>query len=213
MEPLSYAGASGEQPEPSRRHHRHHHRREWRGSNSGVWLVIASLTLGGIAVGAALYFRGSPAVPQLSPEDVEKASADNARIAMRQMALAEEREELAKAGEPRLLGVWLSDADATIEELRLKQPVNLQQELELRRHMTWKFIFTADTVAIAFRGPAKREPYQIVSKDDKEVVIKMRFDFTEKDEEVRIRFEGPDVCWVDIQLPQIKVHECLRRLR
>ncbi len=114
--------------------------------------------------------------------------------------------------EPRLIGVWQSDADANLGELRRTQNVTEQQERELRKHaFQTRITYTDKMMATDKDGEVELQAYQVVAKEGDEVVIKTWFNETRQDEEVHIRFVGPDTCWVQIE--QFHLAECFRRVK
>jgi hypothetical protein len=117
--------------------------------------------------------------------------------------------------EPRLIGVWQSDPDANIGELRRTQTITDQQERELRKNsFKTKVTYTDNMMATDQDGTdrdVEMQSYQIVSKEGDEVVIKTWFNATRQEEEVRIRFVGADSYWLEAK--QFGLIECFRRVR
>jgi hypothetical protein len=117
-----------------------------------------------------------------------------------------------RPGDPRLIGTWQSDADATIAELRKARPVTDEQEQGMRKLFgRMKITYAATTFTTDLDGTVETHPYQVVSKDAESVVVKFRFSLTNKDELFRIRFVGADTYWVDVE--QFKLSECFRRIK
>jgi hypothetical protein len=117
-----------------------------------------------------------------------------------------------RAGDPRLIGTWKSDADATIAEMRKSRAVTDKQEVALRKLFGKMTItYTAKTLTTDFEGAVDTQPYQILSKDRDSVVLKAWFSASKKDEQFRIRFTDSDTYWVDLE--QFNVSECFRRVR
>jgi hypothetical protein len=157
--------------------------RPWRRVVVGLFVLVAA----GLVV--AVYFI-RPAEPQASAE-------------------APPGESLT---EPRLIGSWQSDADSTIAELRRTQPIGIQQEQDLRKHsFKTKVTYTDKMIATEVDRVVEMLPYQVVSKEGDEVVIKAWISATNQDEEVRIRFVGSDRYWLEAK--QFGLTECFRRVR
>jgi hypothetical protein len=83
-----------------------------------------------------------------------------------------------RRGDPRLIGTWQSDADATIMEIRKARPVTEKQEEAIRKLFgKMKITYTDATVTIELNGVVDTQPYQVVSKDG-ESVIRESLNFT-----------------------------------
>jgi len=114
--------------------------------------------------------------------------------------------------EPRLIGTWQSDADATIAEMRKSRPVTAEQEQKLRMIFgRMKITYTATTVTSDFNGTVDTQPYQVVGKGADWVVLKARFAISKRDEQFTIRFDGSDAYWADTE--GFTVSECFRRVK
>jgi hypothetical protein len=119
--------------------------------------------------------------------------------------------QFSKRGDPRLLGTWQSDADATIAEMKKNRPVTDQQEQALRKLFgKMKLTYSAKTVTSELDGTVDTQPYQIVRKEGDAIVVKSWSALSKKDEEYRINFVGPDTYWVEV--PQFSLTECFRRI-
>src|SRR5688572_19032933 len=69
-------------------------------------------------------------------------------------------------GEPRLVGTWKSDAEATIAERRKSHAVTDQQAEAMRKLFgKMKVTFTDKTVTTEFDGVVETQPYQVVKRD------------------------------------------------
>jgi hypothetical protein len=115
----------------------------------------------------------------------------------------------------RLVGTWHSDADATIARLR---PANDEEELKWRRKMfKTTLTYTADSITTQIGdGEPDTRPYRVIRKDAKGVTLRFYFAATERDEEVKITFEGselerPTRYWVETTDPPS--NECFNRIR
>ena len=117
-----------------------------------------------------------------------------------------------RGGDPRLIGTWKSDADATIAEMRKSRAVTDKQEAGLRK-LFGKMIITyaAKTLTTELDGKLDTQPYQIVSKDRDSIVLKSWFAISNKDEQFHIRFTDSDTYWVDVE--GFQVSECFRRVK
>jgi hypothetical protein len=114
--------------------------------------------------------------------------------------------------EPRLIGAWQSDADANIGELRRTQTITDQQERELRKtKFKTKVTYTDKMMATDEDGDVETQEYQVVSINGDDVVITTWFNTTRQEEEVHIRFTGPDTYWLEVK--QFGLTECFRRVR
>ena len=115
-------------------------------------------------------------------------------------------------GDPRLIGTWKSDADATIAELRKVRAVTEQQERAMR-NLFGKMVITyaAKTFTTDFDGKLNTQPYQVMSKDRDSVVLKSWSFTANKDEQYRIRFTDSDTYWVDAEA--FRISECFRRVK
>ena len=99
----------------------------------------------------------------------------------------------ARRAEPRLIGTWRSDADATIAELRKTQTVTEEREQGLRKLFgKMKITYTDKMFTTELDGVVNSQPYQVISKDATSVVIKTKPDLLNQDGLVRIRFIGND---------------------
>ncbi|HEX4591976.1 MAG TPA: hypothetical protein VH120_18725 [Gemmataceae bacterium] len=118
----------------------------------------------------------------------------------------------ARPGDPRLIGTWQSDADATIAEMRKAKVVTEQQEKALRKLFgRMKITYSPTTFTTELDGVLETRPYQVLSRDRESVVLKEWSSLTNKEEQYRIRFIDRDTYWVDVE--QFKLSECFRRLK
>jgi hypothetical protein len=116
--------------------------------------------------------------------------------------------------EPRLIGAWQSDADANIAEMRRTRVVTSEEEQQVRRHgFKSKVTYTDKMMVTDVDGVVEPQPYQVVSQDGDVVIIKTWLDIRRQEEEVRIRFVGPDTYWFEFNADPIHVSECFRRVR
>jgi hypothetical protein len=168
--------------------------RGWRRTVVGFSILAgAGLVVAG-AIWAVVYFLPTGALQSTGPGP---AGIDRPTGAVRT--------------EPRLIGTWQSDADATIAELRRTQSISGQQEQELRKHaFKTKVTYSDKMIATELNGVVETQPYQIVSQEADAVVLKTYFDARRQDEEVRIRFVGTDTYW--LEAPQFGLVECFRRV-
>jgi hypothetical protein len=121
--------------------------------------------------------------------------------------------------EPRLIGTWYSDADATIEEFRKIQPMSDEDELVKRRgRYKTAVTYTGDKVKTQVVDDKPNErTYEVMSKNANRVVLKMWLG--DAQQEVRIRFEGENRYWLEFDLPPADgvklppVKECFRRIQ
>ena len=117
-----------------------------------------------------------------------------------------------RRGEPRLIGSWQSDADATIAERRKSRPVTEQQEQAMRKLFgKMKITYTDTTVTSELDGVLDTQPYQVTNKDGESAMIKFWSALSKKDEIARIRFIDNDTYWVDAE--QFAFSECFRRIK
>lgn len=118
----------------------------------------------------------------------------------------------ARRGDPRLIGTWQSDADATIADLNTTRTVTDQQEQLMRKLFgRLKVTYTDKTLTTDLDGKVETHPYQVVRQEGDSVVVKSWSDLSKKDEEVRIQFVGNDTYWVHV--PQANLRECFRRVK
>jgi hypothetical protein len=199
MDVDTYQGGSGGLfGKPQRRHerHRHRHRRlqrqaAWKRTLAGVSIIAAALVVGGLAIGAAYYFTRLPAPASTADTDDEIK---------------------ATTGDPRLVGRWLTDLDATIEQLKEKTPLTDQQELQVRRQRQISVLtFTDTTLTIQIKGKPDTQFYNVASAAGDRLVLTTWFAASKSEEEIRIRFVGPDVCWFEV--PKFKLVECYRKIK
>lgn len=119
---------------------------------------------------------------------------------------------LRKPPDARLIGTWLSDADATIAAHKKAQTVTDAQEQALRKLFgKMKVTYTAKTITTDLDGVGDTQPYRVVSKDAESVVVTSYNALTKKDEQFRIRFEGADTYWIDVE--GFNLSERFRRVR
>jgi len=91
-------------------------------------------------------------------------------------------------GDPRLIGTWKSDADATIAELRKSRPVTDKQEQALRQIFGKLTItYTATAMTTDFEGKVETHSYRMIAKDEDSVVFKTTSAETKAENEVRRR--------------------------
>jgi hypothetical protein len=125
----------------------------------------------------------------------------------------------AAAPEPRLIGMWLSDPDATIGAMQQTRRVTDQEELELRRTKFKTIVtYTETTITIRAGDAETTEPYEVLSKEDDAVVI--RHKLNEATMVDHIRFIGLNHYTVESQAPdnatgpkQTTQAEYFRRIR
>jgi hypothetical protein len=167
-------------------------RRAWNRTVAIVSLLAGSLMIGGAAIGAALYFsRPVPPPPQ---------------------SLAEGEHPRAVTGDPRLVGIWFTDPDLTIDELRRAERMSEREELEKRRTRFRTIVtFTDATLTIQAGTDASTQPYQLVRSDKESAVFKTWFASIQKDEEVRVLFVAPDVLKFDA--PRLALMDYFRRIK
>lgn len=116
-----------------------------------------------------------------------------------------------RPGDPRLIGTWQSDADATIAELRNTRPLTDEQDAKLRTLFgKMKVTYTETTITTDFEGKVDTQPYQVVSKDGDTIMVKSWSALSKQDEVYRIRFVGTDRYWVDVE--RFAMSECFRRI-
>jgi hypothetical protein len=191
-------GGGGLFDKPQRRQHRHRHRHRrlqrqaaWKRTLAGVSIIAAALVVGGLAIGAAYIFTRPPA-------EAAPAATDD--------------EPKPTTGDPRLVGRWLTDLDATIEQMKEKTPLTDQQELQIRRQRQISVLtFTDTTLTIQIKGKPDTQPYHLVSSGGDRLVLRTWFVASKSEEEIRIRFVGPDICWVEV--PKFKLVECYRKVK
>jgi len=153
-------------------------------------VVVAILAASGAGVWTAVHFG--------------KPSAEKQPLALKPS------EPEPEPPEPRLIGIWMTDANATIAEKRTTQWISDADELKLRRQPITVITFTATTVTMRPHSAPNPQPYEIVSKDGDQVVMKTWFEATKKDEEFPIRFDGKNAFWLEAKM--FSVNECFRRI-
>src|SRR5262249_35101989 len=119
-------------------------------------------------------------------------------------------------GDPRLIGTWQSNADATIAEQRKVRPITESQEVALRKLFgKVKITYTDKTLTTEFDGVSTTMSYEVVKKNSDSVVIKSRSDVTNQDQELTITFVGPDTYVLEIksELVQYPLKEYFKRIR
>jgi hypothetical protein len=118
--------------------------------------------------------------------------------------------------EPRLIGTWKSDPEATLAELRRTRGITAEEEREARKNcFKTKVTFTDRMIATELDGVVEAQPYQIVSLEGDVVVISSWFALRHQNEDLYIRFVGNDTYWIESQqFGETKsVMECFRRVR
>lgn len=118
-----------------------------------------------------------------------------------------------RRGDPRLIGAWKSDADATIAALRKKRPVTEKQEQFMRTLFGKMTItYTATNHTWELDGTVETQPYTVVSRDGDCIGLKTRSALKKDQDEVyRICFVGDDEYWVEVTWSDVV--ECFRRVR
>jgi hypothetical protein len=155
-------------------------------------LLAAAVVIGGAAVAAALYLTKPPPPPPPS--------------------LAEGEHPKAVTGDPRFVGIWITDVDLTIDELRKTERMSEQKELEYRRSRPVTAVtFTDTTLTIQSGAEPSTQKYTVVPSNADALVFKTWFASTQKDEEVRVRFVAPDVLKFDS--PNLKMMDYFRRIK
>jgi hypothetical protein len=116
--------------------------------------------------------------------------------------------------DPRLIGTWKSDADATIAEMKKTRTLTDDVEQKLRTHVfgKMKVTYTATTLTTDFDGKVESQAYQILGKDADSVTMKTYSPLTQEDVIVLIRFVGTDTYWIEMDLPTGKFRDCFRRV-
>src|SRR4051794_27917414 len=114
--------------------------------------------------------------------------------------------------EPRLIGTWVSDADANIEELRRTRPITSAEEKKFRETLfQTRVTYTDEVVTTEVAGErVPPEAYRVVRRDEDGVVIRYYFEGSKQEEEFHIRFLGPDRYRLDA--PQFGLTELFRRV-
>jgi hypothetical protein len=120
--------------------------------------------------------------------------------------------------EPRLIGIWLTDSNATIAEVRTTRWISESDELKMRREPITVITFTATTVTMRPYSVTKPQHYEIINKGGDQIVLKTWFEATKKDDEFPIRFDGNDVFWFEAKMPSadgkmVSIKECFRRIK
>lgn len=121
--------------------------------------------------------------------------------------------------EPRLIGAWQRDGDASIAEMQKDGPLPNDLALAFRKSFLTKMTikYTATTMTIESGGIVDQQPYKIISKNDNGLVFTVWFDATKSTEEVKIRFLGDDLYRSDIEIVngdnKSVSTECYRRIR
>lgn len=111
--------------------------------------------------------------------------------------------------DPRLIGTWKSDADATIAEMCKTRSLTDEQEQKLRTIFgKMKITYKETTFTSEMDGVVDTQTYQVVSKDSDSVVLKAGSGLTNKDEQIRIRFSDNDTYWIEAS---DTLRECFRR--
>jgi hypothetical protein len=194
MEPESRRSKSKYQRQKIKVHKRRRNRRLGRRIAFGLMLVFAVLAAGGGGIWAVVHF----AKPQ-----VEDPAAGGP----------------VEPPEPRLIGMWLSDGDSTIAELRTNKIIaSNDEELNLRKRFYNTVVtYTANTMTTNTRGRVDSQRYD-VGKDGDVVVLKIHIRkvddksefLTFEEKEIRIRFDGDNTYWLELD-PHPR--ECFRRIQ
>jgi hypothetical protein len=116
--------------------------------------------------------------------------------------------------DPRLIGTWQSDADATIAHRKTTHPVTEKNEAAMRKLFgKMRITYTARDLTSELSAVVETQPYQIVSKDGESVTIREYSPLEKKDVVVRIRFVDADTYWVDVSNELFSLSECFRRVK
>lgn len=120
-----------------------------------------------------------------------------------------------RRGDPRLIGTWQADADATIAEFRKSPHFTAELEEAWRKIFgKLKVTYTDSTVTMDFDARIDTQPYEVVSKDGDLVVIKGLSALTQQDEQSRIRFIDADTYCVEAPPGAlIQFKEVFRRIK
>jgi hypothetical protein len=198
MEPELYEGGLSPEPRRRRKHrHKERHRRlrrqqAWKRTLAALSLLALSLVLGGAAIGAALYFSKTPQPSQQGVTDGEETKGST--------------------GDERLVGSWFSDPDLTIDELRQKERMSEQKELEYRRKRAQTILtFSATDLTIQIHTGATTQPFSVVRTDKDSIVLKTWFKALNKDEEVKLTFIAPEVLKFDA--PHLGLVDYFRKIK
>jgi hypothetical protein len=200
MDPTKSESYEWMAPEPrQRRKHRRKERvrslrrkRAFNRTMAVLALLAGTVIVGGAAVLAAVYVVKPPPPP---PE-----------------TLKEGEHPKAVTGDSRLVGIWITDVDLTIDELRKTERMSEQTELQYRRNRPVTAVtFTDTTLTIQAGAEPSTQPYRLARSDADLLVFKTWFASTQKDEEVRVRFVAPDVLKFDS--PNLKMVDYFRRIK
>jgi hypothetical protein len=120
---------------------------------------------------------------------------------------------LRSKNDPRLIGTWQSDADATIAHRKTTHAVTEKNEAAMRKLFgKLKITYTARDLTTDLNGVVETLPYQVVSKDAESVTIREYSPLEKKDVVVRIRFVDADTYWIDVSNELFSLSECFRRV-
>jgi hypothetical protein len=164
----------------------------WKEILLGMSVIFLFLAIVGGVAWAAIYFGKSSRDESAPPEDSHP-------------------EIVQPIEEPRLLGSWQRDAEKTIAEIRKSESLSNEEEAEKRRELTpLRVTYTATKVTIETKDETDVEEYQIVSKRDDDVVVKVWLPKSKEVAEIRISFVDRDTYRMEIE----KYHliECFRRV-
>jgi hypothetical protein len=111
----------------------------------------------------------------------------------------------------RLIGTWISDAEATIADQMKIRTVTEKNEAAMRKLFgKMKVTFTANTVTTDMDGEFDTQPYHVISQAADSVTIKEYVAGKKGYFVVRMRFEDADTYLVDAKL--VNLAECFRRV-
>jgi len=74
--------------------------------------------------------------------------------------------------DPRLIGVWVSDREKTIQRMRFKEGATPEQKAKIAELFgKLRIEYTAAEVRTDFEGSSESGPYQVIASDKDSVVI------------------------------------------
>jgi hypothetical protein len=99
----------------------------------------------------------------------------------------------------RLIGTWKSDAELSIADAKMGRALDETQEAAMRKIFGKLTVtYMAGTRRFEIDGWKMAEPYQVVGKDDKSVILRSSAQPLTGEELVQIHFVDNDTFWVSI---------------
>jgi hypothetical protein len=112
--------------------------------------------------------------------------------------------------DPRLPGIWKSDIETTLAELKKDNPITQDDENKLRAFFGQMTVtYTNTTVTSEWKKSVESGSYTVARKDRDLVIIKVQSSKSDKETEISLHFDDDDTYWIAVG----EYLECFRRVK